>query len=73
MSAVFSCDIAEIRVCVIYLGTLLEFQNGPNLGLLIFHFKASYNNDSQTGHSIETFLFLWQVVGTWLELASAPS
>ena len=30
--------------------------------LFIFHCKAFCNNDLQTGHSIETFPHLWQVV-----------
>ena len=43
----------------------------PRPLLFIFHCKAIYNNDLQTGHSVGTFMHLWQVVfAFWAYLSS---
>ena len=62
-----SAELFEIRPGLFWAWSLFtaspKFRPGPpSLFLFIFPCKAFYSNDLQTGHSVETFQRLWQVV-----------
>ena len=69
------CQIFESQKASYQLGVrlIIHFFNmgQPRHLLFIFLYKAFYNNDSQTGHSVDTFQHLWQVAfAFWSYLSS---